>query len=138
MNARQRRIAARKVRVGVGYGMGGSASAEFRREEIAGKSAREVITQVLGRPQPSESATRTAKVLAEAMKTTRAIDAELIRASRDKADGKPISLDEVVVDHEEAEGQDESVVMQEIEEVTLRVSESYRGGDRQCRYSRSA
>jgi hypothetical protein len=138
MSARQKRITARKVRVGVGYGMGGSAFAEFRREEIAGKSALDVITRVLGRPQPSESATRTAKVLAEALKTTRAIDAELIRASRDKADGKPISLDQVVVDHEEAEGEDESVVMQEIEEVTLRVSESYRGGDRQCRYSRSA
>ena len=41
MGYRQKRAGTRKVKVGVAYGMGGSASAELPREEVAGKSARE-------------------------------------------------------------------------------------------------
>jgi len=57
----------------------------------------------------------------------------LSKASRNKADGKPITLDQVIiVDGEEGEEQDESVVVREIEEIKMRLSESYRGGDALC------
>jgi hypothetical protein len=138
MSAQRQRIRAQRVRVGVTYGMGGSAFAEFPRDEIAGKSAAELIAKVISRPQPSESAARTARVLQEAMRTAREIDAELIRSSRNRADGEPIGLDQVVVAREEGVEQGEGVAVQETEEVTFRVSESYRGGGERCRCRRYA
>lgn len=141
MGAHRERVSkrkARKIRVELGYGVGGSAFAELPFDQVAGKPALEVIKQVLGHPQPSESASRTARVLAEALQTKRAIDAELTRASRNKADGKPITLDQVIVDGEEGEEQDESVVVREIEEIKMRLSESYRGGEALCLCRRHA
>jgi len=132
LSDRKERVRARKVRCVVAYGMGGSAFAEFPREEIVGQSAIELIRRVAGHPQQSESAARTARVLQEAMRTAREIDAELIRSSRNSADGEAISLDQVVVGREEGAEQDERVAVQETEEVYLRVSESYRGGGARC------
>jgi len=128
VGTQQKRIA-RKVRVGVGYGMGGSAFGEFSRDEIAGKSVAEVIQGVVDRPQVPGSAARTAKVLADALRTTREIDAELTRASSGRAEGRPVGLDQVVIGHEDGGERDESVVIQETEEITIRLSESYRGGE---------
>lgn len=138
MSDRKERIRARKVRCEVAYGMGGSAFAEFPREEIAGQSAIELIRRVAGRPQQSESAARTARILEEAIRTAREIDAELIKSSRNSADGEPIGLDQVVVAREEGAEQDERVAVEETEWVNLRVSESYRGGGARCRRRRYA
>jgi hypothetical protein len=141
MSARHGRITAgkaRKIKWGLTYGMGGTAFAELPLEQVAGKSALEVIKRILDHPQSSESAARTARVLEEALQTARTIDAELIRASRNKADGTPITFDQVIVDCEECEEQGESVAVQETEEINIRLSEAYRGGDVRCRCRRTA
>ena len=139
MSTRQKRITAgkaRKIRFGLDYGKGGSAFAELPLEQVAGKSALEVIKRVVGHPQQSEAASRTARVIEQALRTTRAIDAELTKASRNKANGEPITLDQVIVDREESEEKDDSVVVRETDEITIRLSESYRGGDAPCRCRR--
>ena len=125
---KQRERSTRKVRCEIGYGMGGSAIGELPRDQIAGKSAREVIQSVVALPQQPGPASRTAKVLSDALQTVRQIDAELIRASTGKADGEPIGLDEVVITRDDDQRQDESVVGPECEEIKIRVSESYCGG----------
>jgi hypothetical protein len=130
MSAQQKRIAKKRIDVRVTYGLGASVFGQFPRDEIAGKSASDLINLVLGQPQPLGSATRTAKVLTDVLRTERAIDAELTRASSGEADGEPISLDQVVVKEEEGEEQRESHVTQESDEVTIRLSEAYRGGTR--------
>jgi len=119
----------RKVRLEIGYGLGGAATGELPRHQVAGKSARQVIQSVVELPQQSGPASRTAKVLGDAMRTMRQIDAELLNASRGKAHGEPIGLDDVVITCDDDQKQDESGVGQETEEVTIRCSESYRGGD---------
>ena len=128
MTTQQKRTAKKRVDVRVTYGLGGSVFGQFPRDTVAGISARDLINLVLDGPQPAGSATRTAKVLADVLCTERAIDAELTRASSGEADGEPISLDQVVVKEEGGEEQRESRVIQESEEVTIRLSEAYRGG----------
>ena len=128
MSAQRKRIAKKRIDVRVTYGLGGSVFGQFPRDEVAGKSASDLIGLVLGRPQTLGSAARTAKVLSDVLSTERAIDAELTRASRGEADGEPISLDQVVVKEEEGEEQRDSHLTQETDEVTIRLSEAYRGG----------
>jgi hypothetical protein len=118
--------------------MGGSASADLSVEEVAGKTAREFLKQVVGHPQSSETAARTARLIEQVLQTMKAIDAEVIPASGNRADGIPISLDDVLVEGEEGEGQDESVVARGTEEITIRLSEAYRGGDAPCPFRRHA
>jgi hypothetical protein len=130
MSAQQKRKAKKKIDVRVTYGLGGSVFGQFPRDEVAGKSASDLVHLVLGRPQPSGSATRTAKVLEDVLRTERAIDAELTRTSSGEADGEPIGLHQVVVKEEDGEEQRDSHVTQETDEVTIRLSEAYRGGTR--------
>ena len=130
MSAQQKGIARKRVDVQVTYGLGGSVLGQFPREEVAGKSASDLINLVLSRPQRPGSAARTAKVLEDVLRTERAIDAELTRAAGGEADGEPISLDQIVVKEDEDEEQRDSSVTQELEEVTIRLSEAYRGGAR--------
>jgi len=118
----------RKVRLEVGYGLGGAATGEFPRHQVAGMPARDVIQRVLEMPQQPGPASRTAKVLADALRTMRQIDAELVNASSGKAQGEPIGLDDVVITCDDDQKQEGSVG-QETEEVSIRCSESYRGGD---------
>ena len=129
---------ARRIRCSSEYGMGGSAYADLPVEQVVGKTAREVLRSVAGHPQMSETGRRVARVVAEVLRTMKDIDAELVQASRNRADGKPISLDQVLIENEEGEGQDESVVARETEEITVRISEAYRGGDAPCPYRRHA
>jgi hypothetical protein len=119
----------RKVRLDIGYGLGGAATGEFPRHQVAGKSAREVIQSVVELPQQPGPASRTAKVLADAIRTMRQIDAELINVASGKAHGEPIGLDDVVITCDDDQKQDESTTGQECEEIKIRCSESYRGGD---------
>jgi hypothetical protein len=128
MSAARIRTVKKKVRVRVSYGVGGSIEGLFPRQEVAGKSARDVIGLVVSSPQPSSSAERTRKVLEDVFKTQQAIDAELTRAASGEEDGEPISLHQVVVKEEDGEEQSESRVTQESEELTIRLSEPYRGG----------
>ena len=128
MTAQQKRTAKKKIDVRVTYGLGGSVFGQFPSNTVAGISARNLIKLVIDGPQPPGSATRTAKVLADVLRTERAIDAELTRASSGEADGEPISLDQVVVAEEDGEEQRESPVIQKSDEITIRLSEAYRGG----------
>lgn len=128
MGARQRRIE-RKVRVDVDYGMGGSVSGVFSRDELAGKPAGEVIQRVLDHPQALGTAARTAKVLRDAIQTGRAIDLELTRNESRRSEGAPITFERILVPREEEAGQGEKGLVQETEEITMRLSESYCGGD---------
>ena len=118
----------RNVTLDVAYGIGGSAVGVLPRDQIAGKTAREVIQSVIELPQQPGSASRTAKVLAAALQTMRQIDAELIKASTGKAGGEPIGLDQVVIPSDDDQRQDESIVGPECDEIAIRVSESYCGG----------
>jgi hypothetical protein len=130
MTAHQKRTPKKEIDVRVTYGLGGSVFGQFPRHRVAGMSARELIQLVIDGPQPPGSAARTAKVLADVLRTQRMIDAELTRAAGGQADGDPISLDQVVVKEEDVEEQRESPVIQDTEEVTIRLSEAYRGGRR--------
>ena len=130
MSVQQNR-SSRKVKVAVDYGMGGSLSALFARDALEGESALEVLKRVLDTPQAPGSASRTARVVAEALKTLREIDLELVKASGGKAEGEPIGFDHVVVAREEeGKEQDENAVGLQQEEIRIRLSESYRGGGR--------
>jgi hypothetical protein len=130
MTAQQKRTAKKRVDVRVTYGLGGSVFGQFPHDRVAGMSALDLINLVLDGPQPPGPATRTAKVLADVLRTERAIDAELTRATSGEADGEPVSLDQVVVKEEDGEEQRDNSVTQESDEVTIRLSEAYRGGTR--------
>jgi len=122
----QQKRSSRQVRVGVDYGMGGSLSALFERDVLEGMPAIEVLRRVLDAPQPPGSESRTARVVAEALRTLREIDVELVKASGSKAEGEPIGLDQVILAREE----DENTVGRKQEEIRIRLSESYCGGGR--------
>jgi len=115
--------------VGVDYGMGGSVSGVFPRDELAGKPAGEVIQRVLDHPQTPGTAGRTAKVLGDAIRTGRAIDLELTRNASRRSEGEPISFDHILVPREQDAEQSEGGLVQETEEIAMRLSESYCGGD---------
>jgi hypothetical protein len=136
MTAQQKKRTARKVDVRVSYGLGKEMFGRFPREEIAGLSARDLIDRVISGPQEPGSAARTAKVLADVLATQRSIDAELTRASSGDADGEPISLDQVIVTEEGGEEQRESPVVQESDQITIRLSESYVGGGKRWQVDR--
>ena len=128
MKTRQKRNH-QKVKCDITYGMGGTAYGELPRDQIEGKSARELIQSVVALPQRTDSASRTANVLADAMQTLKQIDAELIRSTGDKALGEPIDLDGVVIAREGDDAQKEGIVGPECDEVSIRLSESYCGGE---------
>jgi hypothetical protein len=128
MKTRQKRSRP-KVKFDITYGMGGSAYGELPRQQLEGKSARELIQSVVALPQRTESASRTANVVADAMQTLKQIDAELVRATDNKALGAPIDLDGVVIAREGDDARKEGVVGPECDEVTIRLSESYCGGE---------
>jgi hypothetical protein len=118
--------------------MGGSAFAELPYEQVAGKTARAILKQVVVHPQSSGTAARTARLIDEVLKTMKAIDAELPKKSGSRAEGIPISLDQILIEGEEGEGQDESVVARGTEEITIRLSEAYCGGAAPWPYRRHA
>ena len=124
MTVQQRR--SRKMRVSAEYGIGGSCSALFLRDELEGKSALEVLRRVIGSPQSPGSASRTARVVSEALNTMREIDVELLGAGG-KAEGEPIGLDHVIVKDDGEEIEENAAELQQ-EEIRIRLSESYRGG----------
>ncbi len=117
----------RKMRVGVEYGIGGSHSALFSRDDLAGKTALEVLRRVIDSPQSPGSETRTARVVADALSTMREIDLELVASVGGKAEGEPIGLDHVIVADDGGEIE-ENAAGQQQEEIRIRLSESYRGG----------
>ena len=128
MGARQQKIK-RSTKVGVDYGAGGSVSAIFPRDELVGKPASDVIWRVLDAPQTPGRAERTAKVLRDAMRAKRAIDVEVIKAATRRSEGEPITFNQVLVPGEKDVEEGESGLVRETEEITIRLSESYCGGD---------
>ena len=134
MGLRRKRIE-RKVRVDIDWGMGGSVSGVFPRDELVGKPAGAVIDSVLARPQTPGTAERTARVLRDALRTSRAIDVEVIKAASRRSEGEPITFEQPLVPREKDAEQDESGLVRETEQVKIRLSESYRGGSRrwQCK-----
>jgi hypothetical protein len=113
-----------EVDVSVVYGMGGACAGRFPRHSVEGLAARDLVQQVIQRPQPAGPAARTAQVLAEVLRSRREIDAELTDGP-DEATGRgqPITLDQVVV-----RGRSDAPQSPERDDVTIRISESYRGG----------
>ena len=111
------------------YGMGGTVSGEFPRDELVGKPASEVIQRVLDHPQRPGMAERTAKIVRDAIRTCRAIDLELTKVGSHRSEGEPITFERVLVPHEKDVEEGESNLVQKTEEINLRLSESYCGGD---------
>jgi hypothetical protein len=141
MGVQQNRNTKTAIDVRVFYGLGESVFGRFPRDEIAGFSARDLVNLVIEGPHAPGAATRTAKVLADVLQTERVIDAELFRAAASatgatgatgaagETDGAPISLDDVVVrEGEKGEGEEQHENSVKSEEITIRLSESYRGG----------
>jgi hypothetical protein len=120
---------AREVELEVTYGVGGTCASRFSRESVLGLTARQLIARVAHSPQPEGPAARTAAVLAEAIKTSRKIDAELAKARRGRTSSAvPIALDDVVVPVR-ADGESNDSQEQVTEEtLSILVSESYQGG----------
>jgi hypothetical protein len=126
---KQKQRKTREVELEVCYGVGGSCGSRFTHESILGLTARQLIARVANSPQPEGPAARTAAVLAEAIRTSRQIDAELAKARRGRTSpAVPIALDEVVMPvRADGESNDSK---EQLTDETLRilVSESYRGG----------
>jgi hypothetical protein len=109
----------------VTYGIGASCRARFDMVKLEGKSAREIIEEVVHCPRPPGDEARTAKVLAEVLREGRPLDVELVNGPSDGgADGRPITLDHVLVPR----GDTTSRTLHDRECTTLQVSESFRGG----------
>ena len=112
------------VEVRVRYGLGASCVGRFAPGSIGGLSAREVVHRVTDSRQPTESAARTARVLAKVLRSGRPIDVELSNGTDDvTSPGKPIVLDDVIVPERPAgDG------ARQPDSVTVHMSEAYRGG----------
>lgn len=111
--------------VSITYGIGAQCGARFPDVEIAGLRARDLIGRVVATPQPPGPASRTAAVLAGALRAGRRID--IVLASNSAKDqpygGVPISPDHVVVSA--ASGKTSATSQKSI---SLMVSEAYVGG----------
>ncbi len=107
-----------QVAVSVSYGVGESCSGRFARRTVAGLTARQLVKRVVECRQPRGTASRTATVLGDVLRSSRLIDVEIARGSNATA-GTPIALDDVVLRGDEKSDQDE---------FTILVSENYRGG----------
>jgi hypothetical protein len=111
----------------VTYGIGASCRARFDREKIAGKSAREIIEQVIYCPRPPGPEARTAKVLTEVLGEGRELDVEVVDGPSDGAAvGRPITLDHVVIPR--GDGTSGTHHQSQCTTLTLQVSENFRGG----------
>ena len=128
MGARQKRIT-RKVRVEADYGVGGSVSGVFPRDELVGKPAGEVLRRVVDSPQEPGAAERTAQVLKDALRTKREIDLELTKNASRRSEGQPITFERILVPREGDAEQGERGLVEETEEIKMRLSESYCGGE---------
>lgn len=110
------------VHARVVYGMGAPCDAVLPRQKVESSSVRELIDEIVSSRQPSEPARRTASVLAEAMRSGRVLNVEVVRgADGDRAIGQPVSLHDVVL----PKGQSPANIP---EEVTIRASEPWVGG----------
>jgi hypothetical protein len=103
----------------VQYGIG--AVCEATLEEPQGLTARELIREVIGRPQKSEPAQRAARVLAEVIDSGRTLDVEVTKKQNSHERlAEPAEPNDVVI-----KSRDESI---ETDKLTLRASEPYVGG----------
>lgn len=110
--------------VHVVYGLGSSCTAQLAAENARGRSARELIREVISRPRAQGPAQRTAKVLGDVLQENREMDVELFSgAAPGAALGDPITLDHVVIPSDGTASPTRSG-----ETFTIQVSESYRGG----------
>jgi len=118
-------IAQKDVGLSVGYGLGATCEAEFESETLRGVSVRNLLKRVTEMPQSSPQAARTADVLQAVLRTNRLLDIEVLRDPIDDVKpGKPVKLDDVLL------GGDDDATDQQPHDISLRVSEPYRGGTR--------
>lgn len=112
------------VGISVGYGLGATCEGSFERESLNGASVRNVIRQVVSTPQSSPESTRTAVVLQDVLRGGRLLDVELAFDPADAVKpGKPVSLEDALL------GGGKAVIGdQDPKNISLRVSEPYRGG----------
>jgi hypothetical protein len=116
-------IAQKDVEVTVGYGLGAQCVGNFNRQSLGGLSVRNIIQRTIAVPQPNPPSKRTAVVLQDVLQGNRILDVELSHPNDEMAQGTPINLDDVLV-----ADQDDSSHSEEEQDITLRVSEPYKGG----------
>ena len=107
------------------YGIGAACYGRLQRESISGLSTRELIARVAEHPQAAGPASRTATVLMEVLRSGRPVDVELVHSASANAEGEPIGLDDPVSLREAADVGGSGA---ESDELTIRISESYQGG----------
>lgn len=110
------------VLVRVPYGIGAAVTGRLPMGLLAGVPAREVIQRVIATPQDTDPARRTARVLADVLRTGRRIDVEVSASADDSAIGEPIRLEDVALPRKSTGSYPAS------DTLTIRVSEEYRGG----------
>jgi hypothetical protein len=120
---KQQARATGEINVQVMYGIGGSCEGRFARDAIAGISTRELIGQVIELPQTAGPPARTANVLREVLRSSRDVDVEV--GTSGTVAGEPATLDQVPLrDREDGAGR----TAVDVGDLTIRISESYRGG----------
>lgn len=114
-----------RVRFDVIYGLGGMCGTSVPRAEINGQTARQMIRTVTDSAQSDPKAARTAREINRAISGPLELDVELINRSVGPggADGEPVRLDEPLFP-----GPESPTHRRVPDHVTLRLSESYRGG----------
>ena len=85
---------------------------------------RDAILRVASLPQSSPQSTRTAAVLQHALRENRALDVELMRDPEDGVTSStPVKLEDVLL-----ESKRDGSGAEQPQDISLRVSEPYRGG----------
>ena len=119
-------IAEKNVDITVAYGLGANCEGSVARESLRGIPVRNLIQLVASMPQPNPQSKRTAAVLRDVLRTGRRLDVEVSHNPEDElAVGTPVKLDDVLL-RQRANGSD----AEEPEDISLKVSEPYRGGAR--------
>ena len=117
-------IAQKNVDVEVGYGLGATCLGTFDRESLNGVSVRNAIRRVATTPQSTPESTRTAIVLQDVLGKNRLLDVEFACDPVDEA--KPVKS--VKLDDPLLNGGTDGTGEHESQEISLLVSEPYRGG----------
>lgn len=114
-----------RVRFDVIYGLGGMCGTSVPRAEINGQTARQMIRIVTDSTQSDPNAARTAREITRALGGPFELDVEFIGRSVGPggADGEPVGIDEPLFPGPESPSHRPVP-----NHVTLRLSESYRGG----------
>ena len=114
--------ATEKVRTRVAYGIGEACTADLSTAEAQHLTVRDLILRVSREPQQGDPATRTARVLNEAIRTGRPLYVERLRGPAcDPGSGDPLSLDQPVPLPEQEPGQQPRTL-------EFLTSEPFRGG----------